>query len=131
MKKISIVVSEFNAEITSRMEKTALAYARERNIEIMGVSRVAGAFEIPLAAKRALNKKNVDGVVALGAIIRGNTKHDEAIANAILPSLLRLGLEYNKPMGLGILGPGISRKQAEKRLGEYTERAIEAVIKSC
>ena len=76
-----------------------------------------------------LQKKNVDGVVTLGAIIKGQTKHDEVIAHSTAKSLTELSLKYQKPVSLGITGPGMQERHAYARIRPVAERAVEAVVK--
>ncbi len=74
-------------------------------------------------------KKEVDAVVTLGAIIKGQTKHDEVIANSTAKSLTELSLKYQKPVSLGISGPGMQERHAYARIRPVAERAVEAVVK--
>ncbi|MFH1751162.1 MAG: 6,7-dimethyl-8-ribityllumazine synthase [Candidatus Micrarchaeota archaeon] len=127
--KIAIVTAEFNSEITLAMEAIA-----QRTVKLLGGTtlppeRVPGCFEIPLAVKKQLSKKDVDGVITLGAIIKGGTGHDELIASAIAPALLSLSLAYNKPVAIGILGPKITWRQAKSRASGYAKRAAQAAVK--
>ncbi|MEK6976996.1 MAG: 6,7-dimethyl-8-ribityllumazine synthase, partial [Candidatus Hydrothermarchaeota archaeon] len=78
--------------------------------------------------KRLLEKKDVGGVVTLGAVIEGETKHDEIVIQQAARKIVDLSIEYNKPVSLGIAGPGLSRLQAHERV-EYAKRAVEAVVK--
>jgi len=126
--KIAIVVSDFNKDITSLMEKKAESLASDLGIEIAKKIHVPGAFEIPFAAKKLFEDNNVAGVAVLGAVIQGQTDHDVIIVNSIAPKLLDLSLKNNKPLGFGIIGPRVSRKQAEERAEEYAERAIKTVL---
>lgn len=126
---LGIVVSEFNSEITGEMEKTALAYAKKQGADVAATLQVPGAYDIPLATKKILLDKKIDAVIALGAIIKGNTKHDELIAQSTANALALLSLEFNKPIALGIIGPGATDDDAEKRKYEYAERAVETAIK--
>jgi len=127
--KIAIVVSDFNEEITSRMEKHADKLSLQLDIEIIRKIHVPGAFEIPYAAKILFENKDVEAVVVLGAVIQGKTDHDLIIINTIAPKLLELSLKYHKPLGFGIIGPKVSKEEAEERAEEYTERAIKTVLK--
>lgn len=126
--KIAIVVSDFNEEITSRMEKKALEIAQKLKVEVIWNIHVPGAFEVPIIVKKLLKNEKVEGIVTLGAVIQGETNHDVVITNSVGPKLLELSLKYNKPVGLGIIGPKVTWKQAEKRAEEYAERAVETVI---
>jgi len=126
--KIGIVVSDFNEKITSVMEKTAEKTSKELNTEIVKKIHVPGAFEIPFAAKKLFEDSNIEAVVVLGAVIQGKTDHDVIIVNTIAPKLLELSLVNNKPLGFGILGPRVSKEEAEERAEEYTERALKTAI---
>ncbi|HXW02111.1 MAG TPA: 6,7-dimethyl-8-ribityllumazine synthase, partial [Candidatus Nitrosotenuis sp.] len=76
-----------------------------------------------------LQKKEIDGVVTLGSIIKGQTKHDEVIANATAKSLTELSIKHQKPVSLGISGPGMQERHAYARIRPVAERAVEAVVK--
>lgn len=125
--RIAIVASLFNREVVDAMVERARARAQEMNVRVTTVVRVPGAFEIPLAAQRLIERDDVDGVVAIGAVIKGETLHDEAIMAAVTPALLDLGLKARKPVGLGITGPGMSDDQAMERVGNAV-RAVDAVV---
>ena len=127
--KLGLVVSQFNYEITSKMSKKAQQRAKEINTKIIKIIEVPGAFEVPFAVKKLLEDKNIEGVVTLGAIIKGGTDHDQVIAHAIAKKLLDLSIEYGKPVSLGISGPNITWKKAEERIDEYAERAVDSVVK--
>jgi 6,7-dimethyl-8-ribityllumazine synthase len=124
--RLAIVAASFNAEITDRMVERALARAEELGAEAV-VVRVPGTFEIPAALHRLLRRKDVDGGVAIGAVVKGQTKHDELIAHAVARKLLDLQIETGKPIGLGITGPGMSHKVALRRIGNAA-RAVDAVV---
>ncbi|MAG72182.1 MAG: 6,7-dimethyl-8-ribityllumazine synthase [Acidobacteria bacterium] len=126
--KIAIVISDFNEKITSKMEKAAETQASSLNAEIVKKIHVPGAFEIPFAAKNILEKEQVDAVVALGAVIQGDTDHDIVVANSAAAKLMDISLHYNKPIGMGIMGPRINYEQAEERAEEYAKRAVKAAV---
>lgn len=129
MGKIAIVVSEFNYDITYLMLRKAIEHAQFLGLEIAYVYRVPGTYEIPFAVNQLLAHKEIDGVVVLGAVIKGETKHDEVIAHQAARKILDLMIQYNKPVGLGIIGPGATRGQALERVEDYARRAVEAVAK--
>ena len=122
------MVSTFNQNITSVMEKTTEGHAKANNITIIKKISVPGAFEIPFAAKKLFESREVDAVVVLGVVIQGKTDHDVTIVNTIAPKLLDLSLENNKPLGFGVIGPRVSREEAVSRAEEYARRAVEAVL---
>ena len=124
---VAIVCAQFNPQVTDVMFNAAKVYCMNSRMNVVGSVRVPGSFEVPLAVKRFLKKRNVDGVIALGAIIKGSTDHDQTIGFAITHELLRLALEFEKPVGLGVSGPGQNEEQARERADDYARRAVEAV----
>ncbi|MFB5625993.1 MAG: 6,7-dimethyl-8-ribityllumazine synthase [Nitrosopumilus sp.] len=127
--KIAIVVSEFNKEVTSRMLSVAEEKAKKLKLKITHTCEVPGAYDMPIVVNALLQKKDVDGVVTLGAIIKGQTKHDEVIAHSTAKSLTELSLQYQKPVSLGITGPGMQERHAYARIRPVAERAVEALVK--
>ena len=129
MTNLGIVVSEFNYDITSMMLERAKEHAKLLGAEVTEVETVPGSYDMPIMVKKLLEKKNVDGIVCLGAIIEGDTQHDDMIANQLARKLMDLSLEYNKPVGLGVSGPGQTRAQAMERIEDYAKRGVEAAVK--
>lgn len=129
MAKIALVVSDFNKEITSKMEKNAEKTARSLNAKIVKKLHVPGTFEIPFAAKNLFKNKNIEAIVVLGAVIQGDTAHDMLITNTVAQKLMDLSLQYNKPIGSGIIGPRVTWRQATERTKDYSERAVKAALK--
>ena len=126
---IAIVVAEFNEKVTSRMYEVAIEHAKNLKLDIKYTSKVPGIFDMPLVIDKLLEKKDVDGVVTLGAVIKGQTKHDEVIANSTARNIARLSLKHQKPVSLGISGPGMSERQAYARIRMVAENAVNAVQK--
>jgi 6,7-dimethyl-8-ribityllumazine synthase len=127
--KIAVVISEFNQEVTSRMLSVAQEKARTLKLKIIYTCQVSGAYDMPIIVDALLQKKNVDGVVTLGAIVKGQTKHDEVIAHSVANALTELSLKYKKPVSLGITGPGMQDRHAYARIRPVAERAVEAIVK--
>ncbi len=126
--KIGIVVSEFNYDITMSMLERAKAQADFLGLEVKDVVAVPGVFDIPLATKGLLKMEDVDGVVTLGAVLEGETEHDDHIMSQATRKIADLTTEFEKPIALGITGPGMSRLQAEERV-ERAKDAVESVFK--
>ena len=126
---IAIVVSEFNDEITSKMLQVALEKAKNLKLIIKYTCKVPGVFDMPIVIDSLLKKKEIDAVVTLGAVIKGQTKHDELITNTTVRAIIDLSIKYQKPVTLGITGPGMSERQAHARIRPVAERAVEAVEK--
>ena len=128
--KIGIVAAEFNYDITYSMVELAKEHARFLEAEVIEVLRVPGVFDMPLAIKKMLSRSDVDCAVALGTVIEGQTSHDEIVAQHASRKIADLAVDYGKPVGLGIAGPGMSRLEAHERV-DYAKRAVEAAVKMC
>lgn len=128
--RIGAVVSEFNYDITQMMLELAREHAKFLESEITEVIAVPGVFDMPLAVKKLLDDDAIDAVVTLGAVIEGSTSHDEIVVQHASRKIADLALEYNKPVTLGISGPGLTRLEAHQRV-EYAKRAVEAAVKMC
>ncbi len=126
--RIGAVVSEFNYDITMTMLQRAKEHAQFLGAEISKVVKVPGVFDMGLAVKKLLEKKDVDCVVTLGAVIEGETEHDDIVIQHATRKIADLAIEYNKPVGLGISGPGMTRLQAQERI-DRAKAAVEAVVK--
>ncbi len=126
--RIGAVVSEFNYDITMMMYEKAKEHALFLGAEITQTVKVPGVFDMGLAIKKLLERKDIDGVVAIGAVIEGETEHDDVVISHASRKIADLAIEYGKPVGLGITGPGMTRLQAEARI-ERANAAVEAVVK--
>jgi 6,7-dimethyl-8-ribityllumazine synthase len=126
--RIGAVISEFNYDITMMMLERAKEHAKFLGAEIIYEIKVPGVFDMGLAIKKFLQKRDVDGVIALGAVIEGETEHDEIVIQHASRKIADLAVEFDKPIGLGITGPGMTRLQAEERI-ERAKSAVEAVVK--
>ncbi|HYH18497.1 MAG TPA: 6,7-dimethyl-8-ribityllumazine synthase [Azospirillum sp.] len=129
MANIGIVLGKFHtAEVTEMLDE-ARKVARTRGLSIApnGEVWVPGSMEKPLAVKRLLMRADVDAVVALGIIERGETEHGSVMGHAVIRSLIDLQLEFLKPVGVGILGPGINPSQIPPRIRPYAAAAVDAV----
>ena len=126
--RIAIAVSEFNFDVTLLMLERAKEEVTFLGATLGPVVKTPGVFDIPLAAKRLLERPEVDAVVALGAVIEGETRHDEVVMQQASRKLADLAVETGKPVGLGISGPGETRLQAQDRI-ENAGNAVRAVVK--
>jgi len=122
------VASEFNQKITSKMLEVALEKSQLLKINVKYTCKVPGIYDMPLIIDELLSKNDIDAVVTLGAVIKGQTKHDEVIAHATAKTLQELSLKHKKAVSLGISGPGMQERQAYARIRPVAERAVEAAI---
>ena len=126
---IEIVVAEFNEKVTSRMHQVAIEKAKDLKLNIKYTCKVPGIFDMPLIIDKLLQKKDVDGVVTLGAVIKGKTRHDEVISNSTARNIAKLSVKHQKPVTFGISGPGMSERQAYARIRSVSENAVNAIQK--
>jgi len=126
--KFGIVVSEWNHEITNELFKgckeTLLKHsAKDENIFIL---HVPGSFELPQAGQTLIETKNVHALIALGCIIKGETRHDEFIAQAVANGLMNLNLKFGTPCIFGVLTTENLAQANERAGGKAGNKGIEA-----
>ncbi|MDD1705844.1 MAG: 6,7-dimethyl-8-ribityllumazine synthase [Methanoregulaceae archaeon] len=128
--KLGFVVSEFNRDITYMMEVEGREHASFLGAEVTDCMYVPGAYDMPLAVKKMLKKGGVDAIVTIGCVIEGATQHDEIVVQHAARKIIDLSLEFEKPVTLGISGPGMTRLEASERI-DYAKRAVESAVKMC
>ena len=126
--KIGIVVSEYNYDITMMMLERAKDHASFLGVEVASVFRVPGTYDIPFGVSTLIRKGGLSAIVTLGAVIQGETKHDEVIMQNAARKIMDISIESGVPVTLGITGPGESRLQAEARI-EVAKSAMESAVK--
>lgn len=127
--RIAIVASEFNRKITFDMLRQAQTHAKKVNADIRYVCYVPGSFDMPLILEQLLKKKDVDAAVTLGAVIKGETGHDNVVAENAARLIADLSIKYGKPVALGITGPDMTFEQAVARTKTVPPRAVSAAVK--
>ncbi|MBN1214335.1 MAG: 6,7-dimethyl-8-ribityllumazine synthase [Candidatus Lokiarchaeota archaeon] len=126
---IGIVVGEFHYDITENMMKKAIEHAEFLGCNVLDIVKVPGSFDMPLAIKRLLSKSEIEGVVCIGAVITGDTDHDQIVAQHAARKMVDLSLEFDKPVSLGVSGPGMTRMEAIERIEDFARRSVESVVK--
>lgn len=128
--RVGIVVAQFNGTITEPMLKSAQAKLAEYHVpqENITVLRAAGCIEIPVVLQSLAKSGKVDCLVALGAIVRGDTVHFEYVAKMVSEGILRVMLDHAVPVGFGILTLE-NEEQAQTRLNSGAG-AVEAALQS-
>ncbi|HVA67836.1 MAG TPA: 6,7-dimethyl-8-ribityllumazine synthase [Candidatus Binataceae bacterium] len=126
--KIAFVVSEFNFDVTSAMEQRARRHAEFLGVEVSHTVHVPGVFDMGPAIKRLLKRKDVEAVVVIGTVIKGDTGHDEIVAGAAARAASDLAIQFDKPVALGMTGPGMTRDQAFDRI-DNARNAVEAAVR--
>ncbi len=126
--RVAIVASEYNYDVTTIMVERAKEEVGFLGATLGPIVKTPGVYDMPLAVKVLFERTDVDAVVALGAVIEGETQHDEVVMNQATRKLTDLAVEYGKPLGLGISGPGETRLQAQDRI-ENAGHAVRSVVK--
>lgn len=127
--RLGIAVGRFNERITKLLLEGALeAYARLGGDQEVLVAWVPGSFELPLVAKRLAARPDVDAVVALGAVIRGETPHFEYVAGQAASGLMQAMLQTNKPIVFGVLTTNTPEEAQERAGGKAGNKGAEAVL---
>lgn len=128
--KIGIVASRFNHTLVERLVEGAIdCFLRhEGEEENLTLVRVPGSWEIPMAVKELLVKEDIDGVVALGVLIRGATPHFEYIANEVAKGLAMLSLEHRKPVSFGIITADTLEQAIERAGTKHGNKGWDAML---
>jgi len=126
--RFTVLCSRWNPTVTDRLLRSALE-ALERHgasgADVL-VVRVPGAFELPAAARAAFSAGRSDAVIALGAIVRGETTHHDVLGHAVAAALAALSAETGRPIGFGLLTCD-TMDQARERVGKGAEAAEAAI----
>ena len=122
------MVSEFNKDITFQMLAVAVNQARKANLELRYICYVPGSFDMPLMVEELLKRKDIDAAITIGAIIKGETRHDNIVAENAARLIADLSLKYGKPVSLGISGPDMTIEQAKDRIEVVPRRAVNAAV---
>jgi 6,7-dimethyl-8-ribityllumazine synthase len=125
--KLGLVVAEFNRSVTAEMETTAEEAAADRNATVIMTLSVPGVYDTPLAADRLARREDIDAVAVVGAIVTGDTDHDQVIGDAVAQRLTDVSLERDVPVTFGVSGPGQSGAEARERVGKGAE-AVNAAV---
>mgnify|MGYP001290838984 FL=1 len=127
MTDIAIVCGSFHKSEIERMLAYAKDQASKELLTIKEVIWVPGAMEVPLAIDRLLADEEIHGVACLGIIEKGQTQHGLAMGQAVIKSIIELQLVHEKPVGLGIIGPGAEPEHIEPRLEPHARAAVSAI----
>ncbi len=127
---IGIVVSAWNAKITHALYEGCLATlkkhgAKESNIKTI---QVPGSFELPTGARLLLANDKYDAIICLGCVIKGETKHDEYINQAVSIGITNLALTSGTPCIFGVLTPNSEEQALERAGGKYGNKGVEAAV---
>ena len=123
--KILIVSARYYKDFSKRLELYAISVLKRKKAKYKIVS-VPGVFEIPVVIAKNVNK--YDGFIALGCVIKGETPHFNFISQATTDAIMKLSIDYKKPIGNGII-TSLNKPQAAFRSKKKGREAANAVIK--
>ncbi len=132
-KKIAVVAAKWNSFVTDDMLDGAVAALRGKGIPVEQIFtlRCPGAYELPLASKMCIDELNVDGVVAIGAVIKGGTPHFHYVCDAVNRGITDLNIRYGIPVSFGVLTTD-NVEQAMERAGiDKGNKGAEAALAVC
>ena len=128
--KVGIVVSEWNEQITFNLLKGAQEALLENGVkeENIHVQFVTGAFELPLGSQYFCEQGIVDGVIAIGVVIQGETKHFDFVCAGTTQGIMDVMLKYNKPVAFCLLTDNHIQQSIDRSGGKHGNKGIEAAI---
>ena len=125
-KRIGVVFSEWNPEVTGALRDGCLQTLKEHGVERVHCVSVPGSFELPYAAQHLIQKEGMDAVICLGCIIQGETRHFEFIAQACADGIMRVGLDNNTPVIFGVLTTQNMEQAVQRSGGTHGNKGVEA-----
>ena len=128
--KIGIVVSEWNDKITLNLLKGAKTALLENGVkeENILVRFVPGTFELPLGCQFLCEKTDVDGIVAIGVVIQGETKHFDFVCDGATKGIMDVNLKYNTPVAFCVLTDNNEQQSIDRSGGKHGNKGIECAI---
>lgn len=128
--KIGIVCSEWNQQITNALLQGAIDTLLQYEVEEKDIvlNYVPGTYELPMGAQKQLLNKGVDGVIALGCVIQGETPHFDFICDATANGLMDVGLKSDKPCIFGVITTLNLEQAVDRAGGKHGNKGVEAAV---
>ncbi|MGD9763078.1 MAG: 6,7-dimethyl-8-ribityllumazine synthase [Candidatus Binatia bacterium] len=128
--RVGIAVSRFNSVVTERLLEGALATLARQGVPAgaIEVAHVPGAFELPFAIDLYARSNRIDAIVALGAVVRGETPHFDMIAQWVVAEIGRLSLAHRRPVALGVLTTSTIEQALERAGGKHGNKGDDAAL---
>lgn len=130
-KKVAIVVSRFNSFIVDKLLEgaiDALTRIGQMQPESITVIRVPGAYELPIAAKKAAQAGTYDAIIAIGAVIRGGTPHFDFVAGQANAGLAQVALETGVPVAFGVITTDTDEQAIDRAGVKHGNKGAEAAL---
>jgi 6,7-dimethyl-8-ribityllumazine synthase len=129
--RVVVVVAKWNPEVTELLYQGAKEILIQQEVRPENILRydVPGSFELPFGAHLALNKhSNLDGVICLGCLIQGETRHFEFIAQAVAQGVIRVSLDHTRPVMFGVLTTDTQEQALARAGGHFGNKGAEAAV---
>ncbi|WP_242926307.1 6,7-dimethyl-8-ribityllumazine synthase [Pontibacter vulgaris] len=127
-KRFGIVVAEWHTEITNALSNGAIETLLKHGVqrENIYLNTVPGSFELTLGAQLIAQSEEIDAVICLGVVIKGDTKHDDYINHAVAQGLTTVSLKYNKPVSFGLVTTNDLQQALDRAGGKHGNKGTEA-----
>ncbi len=128
--KIGIVVSIWNDAITSNLLSGAIEALKDNGVldDNIIVKQVPGAFELPLGSQYLLSDASIDGVIAIGVVIQGETKHFDFVCSGATQGIMEVMLKFDKPVAYCLLTDNHIQQSIDRSGGIHGNKGVEAAI---
>ncbi len=130
--RIAIILSKFNEELATELSENTIKQLKKLGVKKIDLYRVPGALELPFAALKVAKKEQHDAIIALGIVMRGETKHFDLVCEQTYAGLMEINTDEEMPVIFGVLAVE-NRKQALDRIradkmnkgAEFAQAAVE------
>mgnify|MGYP003948650397 CR=1 FL=1 len=128
--KIGIVLSEWNSQITENLAKGAIETLEANHVcsNNIHIHYVPGTFELPLGTQYMAEYTDVDGIIAIGTVIQGETKHFDYVCEGATKGLMDVNLKYNIPVSFCVLTDNNIQQSIERSGGKHGNKGVECAI---
>ncbi len=128
--KVGLVVSEWNTPVTGALLHGALKTLLENGVQEKNIvlKHVPGSFELTIGAQFLCEDQSIDGVITLGCVIQGETRHFDFICDAVANGVTTVSLKYNKPVIFGVLTPNTLEQAMDRAGGKHGNKGDEAAV---
>ncbi|KAA5546406.1 6,7-dimethyl-8-ribityllumazine synthase [Adhaeribacter rhizoryzae] len=127
-KRFGLVVAEWNKAITDTLCKGAYETLVKHGAKPENIERITvpGSFELTLGAQFLAQSSDIDAVICLGVVIKGETKHDDYICHAVAQGITQVGLKFNKPIIFGLVTTNDEQQAWDRAGGKHGNKGVEA-----
>ena len=129
-KRFGLVVAEWNRDITDTLARGAYETLIKHGAQPDNIFRntVPGSFELTLGAQLLAQHEEIDAVICLGVVIKGETKHDDYICHAVANGITNVGLKFNKPVIFGLVTTNTLEQAWDRAGGQHGNKGVEAAV---